>query len=189
MSDSQPDHGAQAGGVPDRDGRPAVFYEQGLLGLVHRVEDVFLSLLLGAMVLLAPLQIFLRNFLDEGVGWGDPLLRVLVLWVGLLGAVSASRGDRHITIDVLSRFVGERPRIALRIATSAFTVVVCGLVAWYSGQFVALEREFESEAFSGLPAWIFQVVIPFAFAVMGLRYGAYAASDAAKLLQRKGAPS
>ena len=187
MSDSQPEHGAEAGDGQAHGGRPPVVYEGGLLGVVHRVEDIFLSLLLGAMVLLAPLQIFLRNFLDEGVSWGDPLLRVLVLWVGLLGAVSASRGDRHITIDVLSRFVGERPRIALRVATSVFTVVVCGLVAWHSGEFVALEREFESEAFSGLPAWIFQVVIPFAFAAMGLRYGAYAVSDAAKLVQGKGA--
>jgi TRAP-type C4-dicarboxylate transport system permease small subunit len=168
-------------------GRPAVQYEAGLLGVVHRVEDVFLALLLGAMVLLAPLQIFLRNFLDEGVSWGDPLLRVLVLWVGLLGAVSASRGDRHITIDVLSRFVGERPRLVLRIVTSLFTVVVCGLVAWYSGEFVAVEREFESEAFNGMPAWILQVVIPFAFAAMGLRYGAYAFSDVMRLVQGRAA--
>ena len=167
-------------------GRPPAQYAAGLVGIVHRVEDVFLALLLGAMVLLAPLQIFLRNFFDEGVSWGDPLLRVLVLWVGLLGAVSASRGDRHIGIDVFSRFVGDRLRLMLRIATSTFTVIVCALVAWYSGEFVLMEREFESEAFTGMPAWIMQVVIPFAFSVMGLRYLAYAGTDVLRIVRGEG---
>ena len=153
----------------------------GLLGVVHKVEDAVLALFLGAMVVLAPLQIFLRNFFDQGVTWGDPLLRVLVLWVGLLGAVSASRGNRHISIDVLSRFVNTRPRLAMQIVTSLFTVIVCALVAKYSWDFVALEREFESEAFSGMPAWIMQIVIPFAFGAMGLRYLAYAVGDALRL--------
>ena len=157
--------------------------EAGLLGILHKIEDAFLALLLGVMVLLAPLQIFLRNFFDEGVTWGDPLLRVLVLWVGLLGAVSASRGDRHIAIDVFSRFVGPRLRLSLRIVTSLFTVFVCALVAYHSWQFVAMEREFESEAFSGMPAWIMQVVIPFAFAVMGVRYLAYASGDAMRIVR------
>lgn len=158
----------------------------GLVGIIHKIEDAFLALLLGAMVLLAPLQIFLRNFFDQGVTWGDPLLRVLVLWVGLLGAVSASRGDRHITIDVFSRFVGDRLRLVLRIATSIFTVVVCALVAYHSAQFVMLEHEFESEAFSGMPAWIMQVVIPFAFGAIGLRYLAYAVNDGLRIVRGEG---
>jgi TRAP-type C4-dicarboxylate transport system permease small subunit len=160
--------------------------QTGLLGIVHKVEDAFLATLLGVMVLLAPLQILLRNFFDEGVTWGDPLLRVLVLWVGLLGAVSASRGDRHITIDVLSRFVGDRLRLSMRIVTSLFTVAVCALVAYHSWQFVALEREFESEAFAGMPAWIMQVVIPFAFGAMGLRYLAYAVGDGLRIARGEG---
>ena len=60
--------------------------------LLHRVEDAVLALLLGAMILLAPLQIALRLFFNEGLTWADPLIRVLVLWVGLFGAISASRG-------------------------------------------------------------------------------------------------
>lgn len=172
--------------LPPVDSHAADEDESGLLGWVHRIEDAFLALLLGAMILLAPLQIFLRNFFDEGVSWGDPLLRVLVLWVGLLGAVSASRGNRHITIDVLSRFLSEKLQLSVRIVTSLFTVVVSGAVAWYSWQFVALEREFESVAFNDFPAWIFQIVIPLSFAVMAIRYLAYAGSDALRLSRGEG---
>ena len=43
-------------------------------GAVHRVEDLLLALLLSAMILLASAQIFLRNFFDSSLSWGDPAL-------------------------------------------------------------------------------------------------------------------
>jgi TRAP-type C4-dicarboxylate transport system permease small subunit len=136
-----------------------------------------LALLLTAMILLAPLQIFLRNFFDQGISWADPVLRVLVLWVGLLGAVAASRGGRHITIDVLSKLAGARAQVAVRVVTGGFAAGICGVVAWHAGRFVASEYSYESIAFSGIPAWMLQVIIPFAFGVIGLRYLLQLASD------------
>ena len=124
---------------------------EGLLGralvLFHGVEDLFLVLLLLAVIVLAPLQIFLRNFFDAGISWADPLIRVLVLWLGLFGAVAASRGDRHITIDVASRYFSAGLGDALRLLTSLFTSAVSALIAWHSGRFVIDEREFGSTAF------------------------------------------
>ena len=62
--------------------------------VLHRFEDVLLALLLTAMILLAPLQIVLRHGFDGGISWADPLLRVGVLWLGLLGSVECEGGDR-----------------------------------------------------------------------------------------------
>ena len=47
---------------------------------LHRAEDALLVLLLSVMIGLASTQILLRNLLDSGFVWIDPLLRVLVLW-------------------------------------------------------------------------------------------------------------
>jgi TRAP-type C4-dicarboxylate transport system permease small subunit len=154
----------------------------GLLKLVHSVEDVALSLLLLLMIVLAPLQIALRNFFDLGLPWADPLIRVLVLWVGLLGAVSAARGNRHITIDVLNRLLPPRPQAMLSVVTSGFTVIVCCLLAYHGYRFVADEYEYGTHAFSDLPAWIFQTVIPFAFGAIAVRYSAYTLLDFAVAL-------
>lgn len=158
------------------------------LGLLHAVEDAFLALLLGLMVLLAPLQIFLRNFFDLGITWADPLLRVLVLWVGLLGAVAASRGNRQISVDVVSRLLAPRPQALVGVVTGAFTAFVSAYVAWHAGRFVATELEYESIAFSGIQAWIFQVVIPFAFGAIALRYAIYTAVDVAVALGMREPP-
>ena len=65
-------------------------------------EDTLLVLILSAMILLAAGQIILRNFLDIGFIWGDELLRMLVLWLAVAGALAASRSDKHISIDVLN---------------------------------------------------------------------------------------
>jgi TRAP-type C4-dicarboxylate transport system permease small subunit len=156
-------------------------------GLLHRLEDGLLALILGIMVLLAPLQIFLRNFFNEGITWGDPLLRVLVLWVGMLGALAATRGRRQISIDVLSHVVGTRVRAGVGVVTSLFTAAVSGLVAYHSARFVLSEYEYETTAFAGVPAWTCEIVIPLAFGLIALRYALYGVGDVRDFLA--GAPA
>ncbi len=147
------------------------------LAVLHRVEDAVLALVLGGMVLLAPTRIVLRLF-DVSITWADPLLRVMVLWVGLLGAVAATRGDRQISVDVLSHVLPDRPKAALRVLTSVIAAGVSALVAWHSFAFVATEYEWETVAFESVPAWMTQVVIPFSFAVIALRYLVYGFGNA-----------
>ena len=143
---------------------------EGIFRTLHKVEDLFLALLLGTMIVLAPAQIFLRNFFDAGISWADPLLRVLVLWVGLMGAVAASRSDRHIRIDVASKLLPPWMASVLGVITCLFAAGVSGLVAWHSWRFVAAEWEYGSTAFSGVPAWMFEIVIPLAFTFIASRY-------------------
>jgi TRAP-type C4-dicarboxylate transport system permease small subunit len=145
-------------------------------GVIHRVEDFTLALLLSSMILLASAQIFLRNLFDSSFSWGDPLLRILVLWVGLLGALAASRGNKQITVDVVTRLLEGRAKSALQALASVFTAAVCGLLAYHSGRFVAMERAVGTPAVAGLPAWPFELVMPFAFGLICLRYALAAAS-------------
>lgn len=137
-----------------------------------------LALLLGALVLLAPLQIVLRNFFDAGWVWADPFLRVLVLWIALFGALAASRQDKQIAVDIVSKFLSDRTRAIVCTLTGLFTTFVCGVVAYHSWLFVAGEREFGSIAFGNVPAWLCQSVIPFAFAMIAVRHLGHAYTHA-----------
>jgi TRAP-type C4-dicarboxylate transport system permease small subunit len=145
-----------------------------LAGLLARLEDALLVVLLSAMILLAGGQIALRNGFDAGLVWADPLLRVLVLWVGLVGAMAAARADRHITVDVLSRLLPEGPRRYVRALTDVCTAAVCAVIAWHAGRFVVTELEGGAIAFADVPAWVCELVLPLGFGVMGLRYLALA---------------
>jgi len=141
-----------------------------LLRFIRLIEDSVMIALVSFMILLAGSQIILRNLFDTGIGWSDPLLRIMVLWVGLVGAMAATRERRHITIDVLSRFLPTRGKQVSGVITDLFSAVVCALLAWHSGNFVIEELHSGTEAFVGAPAWIFEVIMPLGFAVMALRF-------------------
>ena len=67
---------------------------------LERVENGLIAVLVLAMVLLAGAQILLRNLFGTGIEWADPLLRALVLWTAMLGALAAARDDKHIGLDL-----------------------------------------------------------------------------------------
>lgn len=136
-------------------------------------EDSLLTLLLGLMISLGALQILQRNFFSTSFPWSDELLRLLVLWLGLVGAVAASRDDRHITIDILSRFLSEKNNLRLRLLLDLFTTIVCGVLAWHGVGFIRMEQEFGATALDGLPAWIFELIIPLAFGLIAWRYAVF----------------
>jgi TRAP-type C4-dicarboxylate transport system permease small subunit len=149
-----------------------------ILGAVAMVEDALLIVLLTGMICLAAAQILLRNVFGTGLLWADPGLRLMVLWVGMLGAMVATRQDKQITVDALSRFLPERWKAAVRVVTDLFTSGVAGFVAWHAGRLVLDDRAAGSMVFAAVPVWVCELVLPVAFGVIALRYAAYAVRNA-----------
>ena len=126
--------------------------------------------MLAVMVILAVTQIVYRNFSGVGVAWIDPLLRMLVLWVALSGAVIASRTDNHIRIDFFAKYISGKYYFYIKRIVHAYCVVICSIIAWYSINFVQMDYEYETVAFADVPAWITELIIPVAFGLMAFRY-------------------
>ncbi len=143
---------------------------QRLSGYFRKAEELSLALLLGVMILLSSTQILLRNFLDSGIAWADPLLRLLVLWVGMLGAMLATHDDKHIRIDLITRFIPPRYHRLSDFLTALVSSLVCALLAFHSARFVYSEWLDGGEAFIGVPAWLAESILPFGFGVMSLRF-------------------
>ena len=124
-------------------------------------------------ILLACAQILLRNFFDSGIFWADSALRILVLWIGMIGAMFASRKKKHIRIDILSHYLPHKLRHNLWRVTEMLTAIVCGIVAYYSIKFIQYEYADGLIAFANVPVWLCETIIPFAFIIMALRYLVY----------------
>lgn len=122
------------------------------------------------MIIFAVYQIISRNLFGEGVVWIDPLLRTLVLWVGLSGAVVATRTDNHIRIDVFAKYFPPHILKHIQRIVYLFTISVCLLIAWHATRFVYSEYEYATIAFSGIPAWVTASIIPVSFSLIALRY-------------------
>lgn len=139
---------------------------------VHAAEEGLLALLLLLAIVLASAEVVLRLF-DQGQTWIGPLVKVLVLWLGLLGALLATRDNQHISIDLLSRVLGEQGKRWARAFTALFAAIVCGITAWHSIEFVQGSLEYADTVSMGkqdVAAWIVQLVIPLSFALMAVRF-------------------
>lgn len=138
--------------------------------LVQRLEDGLLLVLLVGLIVLASSQILLRNVLSIGIAWSDGTIRLAVLWLALLAGVTAARDHRHIAIDVLTRMLPDGLRRAVAFLTCIFTVAVMAALTWYSWAFVQESREFGDVIVDNWPAWMFQLILPIGFALIGVRY-------------------
>lgn len=141
-----------------------------MIRIVELVEQTVLVALFVALVSLTCAQILLRNLFDSGIVWADDAIKVLVLWVAMSGALYATRTARHISIDVISRFLPLHQARLIRRLLFALTGAVCIMAAWYCYQFVLLEFEDPSLAFLTLPTWFTQAVIPVTLLLMALRF-------------------
>ncbi|MCG6936909.1 MAG: TRAP transporter small permease subunit [Gammaproteobacteria bacterium] len=137
---------------------------------INRIEDGLLVLILAVMIVLAVFQVVSRNLFAEGAVWIDPLLRMLVLWVGLTGAVVATRTDNHIRIDILNKYLPVKLLPHVHRLVYLFTLSICLLISWHAARFVYSEYEYGTMAFASIPAWVAAIIIPISFLLIAVRY-------------------
>jgi TRAP-type C4-dicarboxylate transport system permease small subunit len=135
-----------------------------------RTEHVALTLLLVAMVVVSLAQIVLRNVFHTGWVWVDPLLRHAVLWIGFMGAALAAAADRHISIDVLSRFMAPGVHRGVHAVLRTAAAMVALLLANATYLLLRDEFEFGSTAFLSVPTWMVMAIMPMALLVVAYRF-------------------
>lgn len=145
------------------------------LAKLHRwllkLEDGLLAVLLLSLILIAVTQILLRNFFGAGLLWADAYTRISVLWLTLLGAMLASRQQKHLAIDAFVQYLPKRWQAWSRRLADAATAAICFAAAWFSIDFLLQEASYPDIAFADIPNWWCETIIPFAFAIIALRYG------------------
>jgi TRAP-type C4-dicarboxylate transport system permease small subunit len=134
------------------------------------LENIALVAMLSGMIALAVSQIVLREVFDTGIIWADELLKLMVLWLAMVGSIAACRDDRHIRIDVLSHLLPEWLVNITRVLVDVFAAIVCAVIAVQAWRYLQLEIEFEDTVLVDTPAWIAHVILPLAFALISYRF-------------------
>jgi TRAP-type C4-dicarboxylate transport system permease small subunit len=148
---------------------------------IRRLEGGLLILFLSLMVSLTFLQIVIRGFHIYGrfqwansltgyLDWTEPLVRLLVLWVALLGASLLTAENKHIKIDLMSELLPSRWLPYRDMILSAACVAVMALMVQASLAYVRMEWSFGGRMFLGMPAWIGQIILPAGFFLMLFRF-------------------
>jgi tripartite ATP-independent transporter DctM subunit len=107
--------------------------------------------------------------LGTGIPGAAPITQHLTLWVAFLGAAIAARDGKLLALATGGLF---RPGAGRELAAGLAGAVGAGvsaLLARASVELVLVEREAGTTVAAGVPAWIAQLCIPFAFSAIALR--------------------
>ncbi len=126
--------------------------------------------MLTAMMLVAVGQIIMREAFGTGFGWADELVRLMVLWLALVGSIAACRENRHIRIDALSHVMPDTAVNLIRIIVDIFAAAVCGIIAVQAWRYLQIEIEYEDTVLVDTPAWIAHAIMPAAFFLISYRF-------------------
>lgn len=84
-----------------------------ILDLVDRVCRVVVGIAFVVIVLSIFGQVFFRLVLDSHLGWAEEVSRFSFVWLTFLGSASAFKHRKHMAIDFLPEFLGQRGRVLL----------------------------------------------------------------------------
>ena len=80
--------------------------KQNVLGLFMNISElffkVFLSLLMVAIIIILPLQVFCRFLLQSSLSWPDEIASYVLVWITFIGAALALIEGEHISFDGLT---------------------------------------------------------------------------------------
>ncbi len=158
-----------------------------ILHVLAAIEDGLLVFILVALIVMAGAQIVLRNVFGAGFTDMDSLTRLMVLWLGMFGAVVASRKKKHINVDVLSSHLPKKARALVTIGMDIFTVGVCFTVAIYSLDLLVIEWQSGATVFASVPSWLAVAILPATFGLISFHYMLHAI-DGIHSLRKIGKP-
>ena len=150
-----------------------------------RIEGFLLGFFLISMTLLAFSQVVARNLFSTGLLWADAFVRLLLLWVGFLGATLATQLGQHLSMDVLTKFIGDRTQKAIGILVKLFAGTVCIYLLRASIDFIQLEKGAGSEFYNSIPNWSIELIIPITFTLMPFHFFVAVLNDINVLLGRE----
>lgn len=106
-----------------------------------------------------------------GLPWLDDVLRMLLMWLVYLGAVSLCLHDDHISMDALYPRLPPAARRALDVAKPLLGAGLCAFTAKIGYDSMRQAIAYGETLPSGdLPAWPRDLVIPLCFALMAAAY-------------------
>lgn len=155
---------------------------QRLDAQLNNIEGALLIVFLTCMLLMAFLQVVLRNVFSSGFLWADILLRHLVLWIGFLGAALATSRERHISIDAFTRFLPVRWKHAVHVVTNFFAALICYYLMTAAITFIESEVDAGTTVYDSIPSWYAEIIIPVGFGLLMFHFAVRVLIDAAAAL-------
>jgi TRAP-type C4-dicarboxylate transport system permease small subunit len=135
-------------------------------------EDLALVVLLGAMIGVSVFQIANRQLLGGSftLTWADEFVKIIVLWLAMVGSIAAARDNKHIRIDLITHILSGKIVTLIKLVVDTFAAIVCAVIGWHAYRLIREEISWGDTIFTDVPLWIMHVIVPFAFVLISYRF-------------------
>lgn len=127
--------------------------------LVGLAIQIALFGLLGLVVVVATVQAFATKIFSHSFIWSFDVVRAGTFAIAMIGAAFASHHMSHLSMDVVSRRLAPKNRLALRVVLAAFTIFAAYLLL-VSGLHLRAQVATEGGTHS-IPPHLIAALIPF----------------------------
>jgi C4-dicarboxylate transporter, DctQ subunit len=139
--------------------------------LLDHVEERFMAIALAFMTLITFVQVCLRFFFGTGFVWSLEATTYTFAWLVLVGMSYGVRTKSHIAVDILTSRLSPVAQRLVGLLALLLCLVYCAFMFYGGYAFVDRLAQLGNNARDiPLPRWLLTVIMPVAFALLGLRF-------------------
>ena len=139
-------------------------------GIIDRIEEILISLLLGFATLLVFAQVVARYVFNAGITWAPELVQHFFLWTVMIGASYGFKHGVHLGVDVLMKKLPETQRRIMALVAVLISLGFTGYMAYLS--FFYVHDAYKMDIITvdlQIPEWIPNLALPFGFTMISIR--------------------
>jgi len=135
-------------------------------------ENTALVVLLGTMIGVSVFQIVNRQLLNGAFSltWADELVKIIVLWLAMVGSIAACRDNKHIRIDLISHILSGPVVAWSKVVVDLFAAAVCAVIGWQAWRLIREEMSWGDTVFTDVPLWMLHAIVPLAFVLISYQF-------------------
>ncbi|MGB5629462.1 MAG: TRAP transporter small permease [Woeseiaceae bacterium] len=135
-------------------------------------ENTALVVLLGTMIGVSVFQIINRQLLGGSfsLSWADELVKIIVLWLAMVGSIAAARDNRHIRIDLITHVLSGPAVAWAKAIVDLFAAAVCAVIGWNAYRLIREEISWGDTIFTDVPLWLLHAIVPLAFVLLSYQF-------------------
>ena len=144
--------------------------EKVKFGIIDRIEEILISVLLGAATLLVFSQVVARYVFNKGITWAPELVQHFFLWTVMIGASYGFKHGVHLGVDVLMKKLPEAQRRIMALVAVLISLGFTGYMAYLS--FFYVHDAYKMELMTvdlEIPQWIPHLALPIGFTLISIR--------------------
>ncbi|GHE21726.1 TRAP transporter small permease [Halomonas urumqiensis] len=139
--------------------------------LLREAEKIVCAALFLGMTLLGFANVVVRYGTNYSLAATEELLTNGFLILTVFGAAIAARRGEHLAVTLLYDVLPKALRWVVFVISGALSILLLALSAYFSLEVLMNQLNSGMRSYGlGLPAWYYQVAVPFGFALIIVRY-------------------